>query len=595
MSLILQIFCTLISSATLAFSIPNESLLLGSPVFAMISLIPLYFTYRHISTYRQAGLLFALHAFAVHLMSSYWLGNFKEYALLTLLSAGVGTALIAFFCGLFFFLPYSKNFRTRKLISLSGSKNVNSPAFRVLWFTLVFTSWEWVKSSGFLGYPWGTVSSAMYKWGVLIQIADITGRYGITFLVTLFNCILGEGIVLVKEVTKSEAPQFRIFSYFCSIVLYFMLFLASFSYGLFRINQNRTAQKQLNVILVQQNADPWKQNSDNDTIKTSISLTENKLSDAKARGVQADLIIWSEGALKYSMPGAYNHYNHFPLGNPLVPFIKSTNVPFIIGGPVKDSNKYGPAIFNSALLFDQEGNYRGYYPKNHLVPFAEVVPFMEYPKFAQFMKKNFGFSGGWAAGDQYVSFDVKGTKLENNTKPARKIISLKETYEQQIERQKEKPVVRISTPICYDDSFPDIMAPLAKNGTEVFISITDDSWSSTKSAEYQHFANAVYLPIEYRTTMIRSCNSGYSCVISPLGTVIADMPLFEEKATFVMVPVYAPVKTVYLKLGNWLPYSCVIFILFYLGYSFYSLKKPDNPDSERNLLPHKKNKKSKKK
>ena len=59
--------------------------------------------------------------------------------------------------------------------------------------------YEWVKSSGFLGYPWGTVSSAMHEWPVLMQLASITGTYGITFLILLLNCLLAEILLLFFE------------------------------------------------------------------------------------------------------------------------------------------------------------------------------------------------------------------------------------------------------------------------------------------------------------------------------------------------------------------------------------------------------------
>lgn len=101
---------------------------------------------------------------------------------------------------------------------------------------------------------------------------------------------------------------------------------------------------------------------------------------------------------------------------------------------------------------------------------------------------------------------------------------------------------------------------LFRAGSEVFVNITNDSWSMTNSAEYQHFAIASFRAIEFRTTLIRSTNSGYSVVINPKGQVIADMPLFEEASLYTSVPIYKRQVTVYCIFGNWLPVLCLILV-----------------------------------
>jgi apolipoprotein N-acyltransferase len=102
---------------------------------------------------------------------------------------------------------------------------------------------------------------------------------------------------------------------------------------------------------------------------------------------------------------------------------------------------------------------------------------------------------------------------------------------------------------------------LFQAGSEIFVNITNDSWSMTNSAEYQHFAIASFRAMEFRTTLIRSTNSGYSVVVNPKGQVIADMPLFEEASLYTSVPIYQRTMTVYCLFGNWLPALCFILVL----------------------------------
>jgi apolipoprotein N-acyltransferase len=94
----------------------------------------------------------------------------------------------------------------------------------------------------------------------------------------------------------------------------------------------------------------------------------------------------------------------------------------------------------------------------------------------------------------------------------------------------------------------------------VFINITNDSWSKTKSAELQHFAVASFRAIEMRTTLVRSTNSGYSTVVNPAGKILYDMPLFTADSLYAEVPVYKREMTPYALLGNWIPLLCGVFL-----------------------------------
>jgi apolipoprotein N-acyltransferase len=138
------------------------------------------------------------------------------------------------------------------------------------------------------------------------------------------------------------------------------------------------------------------------------------------------------------------------------------------------------------------------------------------------------------------------------------------------------------------------MRPLHKNGAELFINMSDDSWSLKKSSEYQHFCVAAYRAIEYRTTMLRSCNAGYSVVLDPAGKILCDLPLFEQVATNYDVPVYKYTVTTYARFGNWLCYSMVIAVIVYCIYCYLSFIPDDYIPSERKKKSGKKSKKHKK-
>ena len=125
------------------------------------------------------------------------------------------------------------------------------------------------------------------------------------------------------------------------------------------------------------------------------------------------------------------------------------------------------------------------------------------------------------------------------------------------------------------------MRPLFLNGAELFINLSDDSWSCTKSSEIQHFVIASYRSIEYRTTMIRSTNAGFSCVIDPTGKILSSLPLFKACAQSYDVPVYARKLTLYARLGDWLPLLCIALFLVSAWFMYKSFTKTDYIPFER--------------
>ena len=125
-----------------------------------------------------------------------------------------------------------------------------------------------------------------------------------------------------------------------------------------------------------------------------------------------------------------------------------------------------------------------------------------------------------------------------------KIHTAENLKDKDIEKLLERSVKIISSlsdknyEICFEDAFGFIHSNFKKLGAEVFVNITDDSWSLTKSAEYQHFVVSWFRAIEFRTTMVRSTNSGFTAIVDPQGRIKDSLPLFKEAWLSAEVPVY---------------------------------------------------------
>ena len=630
MTLILQVIYSVFSGLLLTLGIPNEIFLLGNPFYAFISIIPYYLAIKNSKSYGNAYLMGFIQAITTHLASSFWLAYFKDFAIFTLGASAFGTACIGGSLAIFMYVPFSRQERSNLSLLSINKPFYEDSAFRILYFTVLYTLYEWAKSTGFIGYPWGTISSAMYRWHSFTQLAAITGTYGITFLTVLFDCIIAEGsdaLYLSLRYQGSDTHLEERKPYFQSILnaaaVFSILFLITLLWGNYEYNRPRTPDKVISTVMVQQNSDPWLSDTDDITLEASMKLSQKRIDELRKLGKEPQLIVWSEGALQSSFPNAYNHYRWYPEDESLIDFIRRNEVPLLTGGvyrknipiPKKQKAKTGPQkikkqeekedakpdtrtrFYNSAIMFDKNGKFRGYYGKLHLVPFAESIPGIDNPIINYLFQKIVGFSAGWTPGEQLAYFEVPCSWYGQPVIPRVNNINIAVPFDT-IEDIKDTPLVRIAAPVCFDDSFTDVIRPMFQNGAELFVNLTDDSWSLKKSSEYQHFCIASYRAIEYRTTLVRSTNAGYSVVVSPSGDILADQPLFEESSLAYDVPVYKRVITPYARFGNWLPYTCFVIFVIVCILMVCNFVTDDYIPSERKhqilLKKHKKNKKHKK-
>ena len=522
----LQIFFyTVLSACLLALGIPNELFHFGSPFLGLFSLAPLYLAFNACPNYKKAGTIGALHFSLVHILSSFWLANFKGFAIFTLGASAVVYFVAGYVFGLVFYLPFSN--KKNKLTSSYHDKYFFPT--RILYFACIWTIHEWYKSIGFLAYPWGTVLMSAYNWKLLTQIVSVTGTFGLSFLFSLFSAVIGEGIIILKEYPKRTFSGYNWTVAFCMVI-----FGLSTVYGAITYTKNREPIKTFDAVLVQQNSDSWIEGAQDTTILEAQNLTEEAISDFfQKTDTKPDIVLWNEAILTYALPDSYLYYNVYPKGKPLVKTINKLDIPHLIGGPIlidETENLFS----NAVILFDKNGDMGDWYGKIHLVPFAEAIPYADNPLVKKLMNAMVGFSSGWTQGTKLTLF-----QLEN----------------------KQGQTINFSTPICFEDAFADLCRLHFLNGSEVFINLTNDSWSLTKSAEYQHFVIASYRAIECRTTLVRSTNSGFSVVVDCVGNILDSMPLFESVSKTMTIPVYERVYTPYVITGDIIQYFAMIFVL----------------------------------
>jgi apolipoprotein N-acyltransferase len=183
------------------------------------------------------------------------------------------------------------------------------------------------------------------------------------------------------------------------------------------------------------------------------------------------------------------------------------------------------------------------------VPFAEAIPFWEFPAFRKFMQETVGLEAGWAMGSEIRLFELDSSQGR----------------------------LRFGTPICFEDAFSDVCRDMALLGADFLLNITNDAWSQRVSAEVQHYAAARFRSIETRLPMLRSTNAGVSCVIDARGQVTAELPLFTAEARIVELPLAGKAgPTVFESFGDWFALATLsLCALFTLILALRSRREPE--------------------
>jgi apolipoprotein N-acyltransferase len=123
---------------------------------------------------------------------------------------------------------------------------------------------------------------------------------------------------------------------------------------------------------------------------------------------------------------------------------------------------------------------------------------------------------------------------------------------------------KLSTVICYEIIFPDLVRRFVDKGANVLTTITNDAWFGRTAAPYQHFSMAVFRAVENRVPVARAANTGISGFIDARGHILAASQIFTEAhLTRTIFP--GTDKTVYTRYGDIFSYVCLIMSLVMLA------------------------------
>lgn len=363
---------------------------------------------------------------------------------------------------------------------------------------------EFLRNFLLSGFPWNLLGYSQYRNPHVLQLASLTGIYGLSFLIVLVNCALASLLL------PACRPAFAGSALLCAgIVLLFTL-----SFGAWRLKHPVIGEK-LMVAVIQGNIDqslkwdPARQRQSFDVYK--------RLTEEVARS-HPDLVIWPETALPLYLRREASYRQE------LQSLVQRIGSPLLVGSPDYGEDG-GTRYFNSAFLLSPGTDSMEKYDKMHLVPFGEYVPWR---RFFPFIDKLVVGIGDFSPGREAKIFSV--------------------------------PAGRFGVTICFEAIFPELARAYRAKGAQFLVNITNDAWFGRTSAPYQHLAMATARAVENGFYLVRAANTGISALITPEGRIVRASPLFTEDRFAGMI-LASKSLTPYARSGDIFAWTCALMSL----------------------------------
>jgi len=378
-------------------------------------------------------------------------------------------------------------------------------------FPVIWTAVELLRSYGPLTFPWFLLGHSQIRLLTMIQIADLVGAIGVSFVVAMVNGWLVDLMlrpILIWKGSRARSPR----KVPLGTVLMIVILGGTIIYGRYRIGMHKNVQGPKIAVLqgdfvLSTNHDPQAP-SDMDKWRTYLDLME------KASAESPDMIVlpetpWSQMYLNKEAWGANpqlgiwnDHFSKF----------STAKKQYVVTGSLSEEpqpqNSYPRMLrYNSAFVYTPGIKEAGRYDKIHLVLFGEYVPFRYSRHFHwlyQFL--NDGPWNPWGKDGYEYSLDP-GTEF--STFPMQAISQGGQAY-------------RFGITICYEDVIPRIFRKFVidENGTkraDFMLNISNDGWFGRGTQQAQHLVSCAFRAVENRVGVARAVNTGVSGFIDSLG------------------------------------------------------------------------------
>lgn len=430
---------------------------------------------------------------------------------------------------------------------------------------IVWVGCEMLRAVVISGFPWFFLSHSLAGVLTLIQISDLVGAYGVTFVVAAVNGALADVVIARWGRRDGSAGSLRPHPVRLSCGVALCLLIVTIVYGRIQLARD-TMSRGPRVAVLQgdfiSSVDP-------------VPVTEEKKKRIyfemleAAAAEEPDLYLIPESPWVMALNPVVRDYRKLWYES-YVDFRRHamSHRAYIVTGcgtRIETPNDLLAKVryYNSAAIFKPDGSEIERYDKVHLVPFGEFVPF----RFGRLRPLYFWLNSlmpfsGEDGKHEYSIFHGEGFHrfdMQPTSQPDRNF--------------------RYGIPICYEDVMPYVSREFVggdphRKGVDFLLNISNDGWFGRGVQQPQHLAICVFRAVENRLGFARAVNTGVSAFVDPNGAVhhvvegdpANDWPgIVGYEVADVMVDSR---YSIYSKYGDWFAWLCAflwgLFIVDYL-------------------------------
>lgn len=365
---------------------------------------------------------------------------------------------------------------------------------------------DWLRGQTAFWFPWTHLGYTQAAHLPLVQIAALTGVYGVTALVVFANAVMAEAATCGD---RRMAVRW--------VAVGVVVVLVAGAFGALRLRFTTPAPRKLRVALVDGGIgerDKWQPDYADVTLRRYLRLT------TAAAAERPELVVWPETALPFFFedPG--------PRRERVLAVARRLGIPLVVGAPAADVGP-GPGLRqrNRVHLLGSDGAALAYYDKRVLVPFGEYVPTR------------------WLAA-RVPPVAPAAAPIEPGAGSA--TLSL--------------PALRVGVLVCYENVFPWLARRAVADGAAVLVNPSNDAWYARVAAPAQQLAHTVLRAVESGVPVVRVANRGILAVADGRGRLLlAERP---GMPTWRVVEVPLNVsRSPYARWGDVFAWACAVVAL----------------------------------
>lgn len=399
-----------------------------------------------------------------------------------------------------------------------------------LLFAALWTIFEWLQNFTWAGVPFLRLALSQTSMLPTMQSASLFGSLVLSFLVALVNGCLGMGLYYY-HLNGRHCKAVRLFP-----ILGISLILCNLGFGLIRMAcyTEKNAEK-VPVALIQGNigsADKWADDSVANSIRTYLSLTRQAIADSSAK-----LILLPETALNFYLLSP----EYEAKADLLRTLALESGATIFVGTFTYDYDREGIREYNSIVAFFPDGTVEETpYSKRHLVPFGEYVP-MEplISTLFPFLADMNLFEPLTPGTDSAIVFTEYG---------------------------------EVGRLICFDSIYESLTLQTVRDGAEILLLSTNDSWYLDSAAVRIHNDHAKLRAVESGRYVLRAANTGISSIIDPLGHSQAELGALKG-GTVTGTAVFRDNRTLYSYIGDGIVLFFFSVPAFEVGWKIWEKRK----------------------